>query len=470
MKRQFSSLRARLLLAYAGLILFGFTILVLLAGQQISSGTLEDFTSGLENQAQLVARALKEPVEHFFEGESSEAGVQTILQNFANETQVDVLVLDEQGRFLASSTGNHEFAMGPEIEAALRGNRSTSIRNANAYAAAPILEDGRAIGVVQIAAPLSVTQTLIRQRWLTLAGAVLLLTVVAVIAAYWLANTLTRPLDELRQASLQIAQGDFTQHVPEDQLDEFEAVARAFNQMNTQVESMLEEQRAFASNASHELRTPLTTIRLRSEALRHGTVEGDLAHQYIVEIDDEAVRLGNLVQDLMLLSRLDAGRLQMGREEVDSVRLARQLIAEVAEESADRDIAVVLEAPESARWVRAGQGHMSIVFRNLLTNALKYTPAGGRIVWHISEDPDAIVHTIRDNGQGIAPDDLDHLFERFYRGDKSRSRDVPGVGLGLSLSKLIVEFYGGTIWLESDGLQQGTTAHVRWPADKLVSS
>lgn len=463
-------MRVRLLLAYVGLILVGFTALVLLAGSQISSGTLQDFTGGLEDQAQLVARALKEPVEHFFEGESSEAAIQTVLRSFANETEVEVVVLDGRGRILASSTGSHDVSFGPELEAALRGSRSTSTRGATAYAAAPILEDGRTIGVVQIAAPLSVTQSLIRQRWLTLGGAVLGLLLLAGLAAYLLANTLTRPLDELRQASLQIAQGDFSQHVNENQLDEFEAVARAFNQMTSQVEDMLEEQRSFASNASHELRTPLTTIRLRSEALRRGTVDGDLAQQYIVEIDDEAARLGDMVQDLMLLSRLDAGRLQPGQEAVDSIRLARQIMNEVAEDAEAHKITLVLEAPESVPLIRAGQNHVAIVFRNLLTNALKYTPDGGRIVWRMATDNDAILHTIHDNGLGIAPDDLPHLFERFYRGDKSRSRQLPGVGLGLPLSKLIVEFYGGTIWLESNGLQQGTIAHVRWPVVESVVS
>lgn len=466
MKIRLSSLRTRLLLAYVGLILIGFIILVLLAGSQISSGTVQDFASGLGDQAQLVAEALKEPFEHLLKGESSEAVVQNILLTYANQTQVEVVLLDRNGRFLTSSSGERSATNVPEVEAALNGNISTSIRSTMAYAAAPILEDGGIIGIVQIAAPLSAAQTLIQQRWLVLAAAVLVVTVLAGMAAFWLATTLTRPLDQLREASLHIAQGDFSHHVSEDRRDEFGEVARSFNQMSAQVESMIEEQRAFASNASHELRTPLTAIRLRSEALRDHAVDEALAQQYIIDIDNEAQRMGQLVQDLMLLSHLDARRLQAGQEEIDCLRLARQLLAEVAAEADSRAITLTLDAPEPLSTIIAGQVHVSIVFRNLLSNALKYTSDGGQIVWQIKPQAGALLHTIRDNGLGISAEDLPHLFERFYRADKSRSRAVDGVGLGLPLTRLIVEFYGGAVWLESAGTQQGTAAFVRWPIGK----
>src|SRR5690606_22912040 len=114
-----------------------------------------------------------------------------------------------------------------------------------------------------------------------------------------------RPLIQLHQATLNVAAGNFSSRLPAERSDELGQVARAFNHMTAQIEAMIEEQKAFASNASHELRTPLTAIRLRSEALREGLVDEATARQYIAEIDDEAERLGNLVQDLIVLSRLD---------------------------------------------------------------------------------------------------------------------------------------------------------------------
>lgn len=457
------SLRTRLLLAYAGLILVGFTVLALLAGRQISAGTVQDFASGLAEQAQLVARALKEPVEESSEHGVDQASLRPLLQTYAEQVGTEVVLVDGNGRFWASSSGSSTDTDTPEIRAALSGALSSDTRADTAYAAAPILEDGRVRGVVQLAAPLSAAQGLVWERWLALAGTVLAVTAVAGVAAFWLSTTLTRPLAQLRQAAMQIAQGNFSQRLPETRQDEIGEVARAFNEMTGQVEAMIEEQRAFASNASHELRTPLTTIRLRSEALRDGHLDAATAQQYVVEIDDEVQRLGNLVQDLMMLSRLDSGRLEAGRERIDTVRLARQLLAEIAPQAESRSISLQLDTPPTLPLVTAGQAHLVLVFRNLLNNALKYTPDGGRITWQIQAADDAIHHTISDNGQGLAAEDLPHVFDRFYRVDKSRSRAVPGVGLGLSLVRMIVEFYGGTIYLDSGGIGQGVTVDVVWP-------
>jgi signal transduction histidine kinase len=166
---------------------------------------------------------------------------------------------------------------------------------------------------------------------------------------------------------------------------------------------------------------------------------------------------------LLLLSRVDSGRLEAGQEHIDTGRLARQLLAEITPQAESRAVTLQLDMPPVLPPVIAGQAHMMIVFRNLLNNALKYTPDGGRITWQIELDDHVIHHTISDTGQGIAAEDLPNVFDRFYRVDKSRSRVVPGVGLGLSLVRMIVEFYGGTIRLDSGGIGQGVTVNVSWP-------
>ena len=456
------SLRTRLLLAYAALILAGFTVLAMLAGRQILSGTLQDFSGGIVEQAQLVARVLKEPVEEGAEHGVDQATLASILQRYGEQADAGLIVFDNRGQILASSNDNNDINT-DVVGTALSGNASSETQGDMVYAAAPILEEGQVIGVVQVSAPLSAAQNLIWERWLALGGAVLVVTALAGLAAVWLSKTLTQPLAEMQKATMQIAQGDFSQRLPETRQDEIGEVARSFNHMAGQIEAMIEEQRAFASNASHELRTPLTAIRLRSEALRDGDLDAPTTRQYIVEIDEETQRMGNLVQDLLMLSRLDSGRLKAGREQVDSMRLARQLISEIAPLAERRDITVQLDTGTDLPPVTAGSAHLMIVFRNLLNNALKYTPDGGEITWQIQAGEGTIQHTISDTGQGIPSDDLPHVFDRFYRVDQSHSRDIPGVGLGLSLVRMIVELYGGTITLESGGPSQGTTAHVAWP-------
>ncbi len=463
------SLRTRLLITFAGLILVGFTTLAIMAGSQISSGTVQDFNTQLTEQARLIARALKEPIEHAYEGEISGDVLLTTLQNYASQDNVQVALYDANGRFLLDSNGRTSGPDDtPEVIAASSGQVTADTRqdangNTFVYAAAPIAEDSGVMAIVQLAAPLAAAQGLVMQRWFALGLGVLGVTAVAGIAALWLATTLVRPLGKLRQAALSVAQGNFSQRLPETRQDEIGELARAFNHMAAQVEAMIEEQRAFAGNASHELRTPLTTIRLRSEALRDNLVDEATARQYIVEIDDEVKRLGNLVQDLIMLSRLDAGRLEAGQEQIEPGRFAQLLIQQLAAQANESQITITLDVPAELPIIKAGLSHLHIVFRNLLNNALKHTPAGGAIQWHIMLENGKLHHIIRDNGQGVAAEDLPHLFDRFFRADKSRSRTIAGVGLGLSLVKLVVEFCGGEIWIESEGVGKGTAVHVNWP-------
>ena len=461
------SLRLRLLLAYVGLILAGFTILALLVGRQISSGTVQDFARQLEEQARVVARALADSVEDAEDGKISTVAMRRQLQTYADQTNTVVVLTDDHGRFWLSSHSESGQTDTPEIRAARSGRISSETRNGIVYTAAPIWEDDDddddLIGVVQLSAPLSETAALVQQRWGGLIGVVLGVTAVAAAAAFWLATTLTHPLEALRQAALQMAQGNFAVRLPHARQDEIGQVAQAFNHMGRQVEAMLAEQRAFVGNASHELRTPLTTIRLRSEALREGTLDPATASRYVVEIDDEVQRLGGLVQDLMLLSQIDAGRQEAGHEQIDPVRLARQLLREIEPAAQSRQITLSLDAPESLPSLTAGYNHLAIVFRNLLNNALKYSLDGGQITWHLAQAGEGIRHTIHDTGQGIAAADLLHVFDRFYRADKSRSRATPGVGLGLSLVRQVVTLYGGEVEIKSDGVGQGTAVSIWWP-------
>lgn len=464
------SLRARLLLVFTGLIVLGFAALTAFAGNQLSASTIADYEERLVEQAALIAKGLHEPVEHVLEDELSQAELEAAVTEYAQQFSIRVALLDNNGRFWVGDTqlGDNESAAAPEIAAALSGQVVHSTRRDPAgrhlvYTAAPVYEDDEIVGIVHLAAPLSEAQVLVQQRRSILVGGVILLAIVAIGASLWLSASLIRPLTQLRLSALHIADGDFSQRLPETRQDEIGQLAGAFNHMAAQVEAMLEEQRAFAGNASHELRTPLTTIRLRSEALRDGGVDAETARQYIIEIDDEVSRLTDLTQDLTLLSRLDAGNLQPGQESVNMLRLAQHLVDECRPQAAEKQISITLDTPDFLAEVQASLSHLHVVFRNVLNNAVKYTPAGGSVTWQITQTDAGLVNVISDTGQGIAAEDIPHLFERFYRIDKAHSRDVAGVGLGLSLVKMIVDFYGGEIVVESVGVGKGTAVTITWP-------
>jgi signal transduction histidine kinase len=466
-------LRTRLIVTFVSLILLGFAGLALLAGSQISAGAVEDFERSLAAQATLVARSLREPVEHYVEGEESFAAVETAVTNLANDQNLQITLIDLDGFAWLSSdgtVGNVNLSQDPEVLAVL--NRSPNAvfdtrpdpqNVATIYTAVPIIEDGHLLSVLRVAAPVSATASVINQRFLALAGGVLGLTGLAVVAALWLAASFTRPLEGLQASALKLAAGDLSQRVPVSRQDELGQLGQTFNHMAERVEAMLLEQKAFASNASHELRTPLTTIRLRSEALRDGELDEATARQYVAEIDDEVARLGRLVNDLIQLSRFDSGRAELGDEEIDPVRLGRSLCQQLQQTAAAKQITLVLDAPESLPAIQANQSHVRIVLQNLLENAIKYTPEGGQVRWRLVLDQGFLRSEVQDSGIGLAAEDISHLFERFYRADKAHTRATGGAGLGLPLARSIVEFYNGRIHIHSSGIGQGTTATVWWP-------
>ena len=287
----------------------------------------------------------------------------------------------------------------------------------------------------------------------------------------WLVNTLTRPLTDLRRSAQAMAAGQLDTRAATDAPPEIRGLAEDFNRMATAVENMVAEQRAFASNAAHELRTPLTAMRIRTEALLEDEPDEALRQTYVTEIQDEIGRLTRLVEDLRLLSRADAQNLEIGNESVNLVSLVRALDREFSRQIKGKQLNLKLTAPDEIYVVRGSTSHMRVLLRNVIENAIKYTPAGGRIGIDLDDDQ-AGNHqlTVRDTGVGIPAADLPHLTKRFYRVDKAHSRKVPGSGLGLSLVHSIVELYGGRLEVTSEGSERGTTVKIVLPATQNETS
>ena len=179
--------------------------------------------------------------------------------------------------------------------------------------------------------------------------------------------------------------------------------------------------------------------------------------------------MSNLVQDLTLLSRFDAGQAKLGQEEIDFVRLSNNLNQQYALQAQDKNISLTIEVRHEPILMSASISHLTVVFRNILENALKYTPSGGSISWTIQTTDAGILCTIKDTGQGISASDLPHVYERFFRADKAHSRNIPGTGLGLSLVKSIVDAYHGRIQIESEGAGKGTTVTILWPTHVTIT-
>ncbi|MCI0649245.1 MAG: ATP-binding protein, partial [Chloroflexi bacterium] len=229
--------------------------------------------------------------------------------------------------------------------------------------------------------------------------------------------------------------------------DELGELATSFNQMSADLAQARDLRRQMTADIAHDLRTPLSIILGHAEALRDGVLPAT-AESFEV-IHDEARRLNRLVDDLRTLSLSEAGELPLTRRPTPPAELLERAVAAHAPQARQKEIALQVEAAAGLPAVDVDPDRMAQVLDNLVGNALRYTPAGGRISLGARPDPAGVVLMVEDSGPGVPAGELPFIFERFYRGDKSRQRAAGGSGLGLAIARAIVEAHGGRIAAES---------------------
>lgn len=270
--------------------------------------------------------------------------------------------------------------------------------------------------------------------------------------ALWTVRRGLRPLDDMTRAADAIGSGDLTRRVGAvDDSTEVGRLGLALNAMLSQIEAAFDEKsasearlRQFVADASHELRTPLTSIRGYAELLRKGAVTDDEGRRRaLTRVEHEAIRMGGLVDDLLLLARLDQGR-PLGAGPVDLRRICRDVVDDARTAAPDRPLALV--APEPVT-VAGDRDRLAQVAHNLVRNALAHTPPGTPVRVSVSAEGRMGVLRVADQGPGLDRDRADRVFDRFYRGDASRSTE--GTGLGLAIVRAIAEASGGDAWVAS---------------------
>jgi signal transduction histidine kinase len=281
-------------------------------------------------------------------------------------------------------------------------------------------------------------------------AAVVVAAIASIVLAIILARMLARPLAEVGGAARRIADGDYAARVPRDGPEEIASLADSFNQMAASLERQEAMRRDFIANAAHELRTPLTNLQGYLEALRDGVITPDRATYD--SLWDEAERLVRLSHSLDALAEGDAATAPPPLVDLD-LAVAVRAAVELAQPTLERaDLTVVVDVPERLP-ARANPDHLAQVLGNLLSNAARYTPAGGTVTIRAERRTTDLLVSIANTGEGIPPDDLDRVFERFYRVEKSRDRARGGAGIGLAVVKQLVEAEGGHVGAESsDGL------------------
>jgi signal transduction histidine kinase len=267
--------------------------------------------------------------------------------------------------------------------------------------------------------------------------------VLALAMVQFLAHGMTYPLRELASAARAMAHGDYARRVTATSRDEVGDLARAFNEMSRQLSEVDRLRRDLVANASHELRTPLGALRAQLENIIDGVEPGDSAA--IEDALRQVERLTDLVDQLLDLSKLESGAVPLELSEIRADALLDQVVAEWSEPASSRGVRIELEPGSPELVLRVDADRMRQVLANLVANAIRHSPEVGRVLLSACAEGSTTRLEVADEGPGIPADDLERVFERFYRSDPARSADVGGAGLGLAIARWIVELHGGTI-------------------------
>ena len=278
----------------------------------------------------------------------------------------------------------------------------------------------------------------------------------ALLVSLFLSRRIVAPVRTLTEASQHIADGHYEKRVDVNGSDEIAQLATSFNQMATQLEQVESMRRQLIGDVTHELRTPLTSIKGYMEGLVDGVLPS--TPETFDQIHREADRLSRLVDDLQELSRIEAKAYSLDLRPVAVTNLVQTTVKRLSPQATTRRITLRSNLPADLPPLLADEDRITQVLVNLVANAIQYTPEGGDVTISTARVDDEIHISVKDTGIGIPPEHIGNLFTRFYRVDKSRSRQAGGgSGIGLTIAHHLVEAHGGRIWAESQGDGQGST-------------
>ncbi len=428
------SLRLRLFLAFIALVTVTLGAVALFASRTTSS----QFQRYLEHGAMMRRRRLEALLAVYYTQAHGWTGVQPLVEEMEQIGGERVVLVDEAGRIIADSS---------------RKLIGQPIGRNWAPPEALISAGGQKVGSIFVNPPGGPPGGPNEGTFLGSVNRSLMVAVgAAVVAAVLLTSLLSRrilaPVEALTRVARRMEKGDLSQRVQVRSQDEIGQLAHAFNAMADGLAHIEELRRNMVSDIAHELRTPLANLRGYLEALSDGIVEP--SPELLRSLHEESLLLSRLVDDLQELALADAGKLTLVRQPTALAAIVQQAVNGLLPQASAKGLGIRADLPEGLPAVDVDARRVGQVLRNLLENAVAYTPGGGEAIVTARAAEGAVEVSVRDTGEGIGAEHLPYIFERFYRADKSRARATGGAGLGLAIARQLVEAHGGRIWAESE--------------------
>lgn len=464
----FKSIRLRMTVTFLLLI-----ALVMLATGLVLLNMLEKYyLSSAEENLKRTGSLTAEFVLTYLREDVDAVLLSSVAENFSRQINARVMIISPQQTVLGDSLRvggllgtKMERA---EVQAALQGEIGHSIQYSELsnqwvlQVALPVEEKGVSRGAVFLAASLNpVYETLIAIRrlflWATF-GAMLFAGVLIVLFT----RHLTEPIQKLTIAAQQLAEGQLDQHIPVHTHDEIGRLAQQFNIMAARVKEMNRRLTRFVADVSHELRTPLSSIHICLQTLQDYKMKPAEQKEFLEDINHETQRMIYLVEDLLEITRRQ--EVADKRENFPLAGLLTEVINATHPRAERKGLRFFTEIPPDLPEFYLSVADLKRVCFNLLDNALKYTPSGGWVKLAAVQEKEGVLITVQDTGCGLPEEALPHIFERFYRVDKARSRHLGGTGLGLAICREIIEHYGGEIGVLESREGAGSTFYFTLPA------
>ena len=451
----------RLSLAFAAIIIISFGTISYTARRYFNDSNLRSLALSYFTRPS----GLIDQLEEYYDGHESWQGVSLLMEGadsalFFNATNRTVLILtDPEGHVLYATAGT---------------DRPNRLEASQLQQSLPISVEGRTVGFLDLirreqpsdrlftfSTPDDISPGFAERASEFLLQVLLIGAVLAIVFGMLVSRWLSAPLTHLVDGTQAIARRDLSFRVAEQGSAEMREVSDSFNKMAAALEDAETLRRNMLNDIAHELRTPLTVLEGNLRAILDDVYPLEKAE--IARLYDQTRHLNRLVDDLRLLAQAEARQLPLQRSPSDLVVLLEEVAELFSPLAGEKSISLDTSLPPSTVLAAVDRMRIAQTLQNLLANALQHTPAGGDITLSLRGEEETATITVADNGDGIASEDIAHIFDRFYRVDKNRTRDTGGVGLGLAIAQALVEAHDGKIAVASAGVGQGSTFTVRLP-------